>query len=116
MTRKRGRRGKGRRTREMIGIARERIDTLFQQAEKAALSGRYDRSRRYVELARKIGMRYNVRIPQKYRMHYCRKCNSFLIDGVNAEYRLNSGKITVTCMNCGNVYRHPYRRERSQRT
>ncbi len=109
MSRRGARRGrKGRRTKEMVEMAGERIDILFQQAEKAALSGRHDRARRYVELARKIGMRYNVRIPQKYRMHYCRKCNSFLIDGVTAEYRLNNGKITVTCMNCGNVYRHKY--------
>ena len=111
MRRRKGR--KGRRNREMIAIAKERIDILFSEAEKAALSGRMDRANRYVYLARKIGMRYNVRLPGKYRMHYCRKCDSFLMPGVNAEYRLNNGKITVTCKNCGHVYRRPYLKEKS---
>jgi ribonuclease P protein subunit RPR2 len=111
--RRRGR--KGRRTKEMVQIAKERIDILFELAEKEALKGRLDRANRYVHLARKIGMRYNVRVPRKYRMHYCRKCDSFLLPGVNAEYRLNEGKITVRCLNCGTIYRHPYIKEKKER-
>jgi len=76
------------------------------------MEGRQDRADRYVHLARKIGMRYNVRVPRKYRMYYRRKCDSFLLPGVNAEYRLNNGKITVRCLKCGHIYRHPYLRKR----
>ena len=108
--RRRGRRG--RRTKEMVQLARERIDILFNLAEREALKGNLKRANRYVHLARKIGMRYNVRVPKRCRMHYCRKCDSFLLPGVNAEYRLNDGKITVTCLNCSSVYRHPYLREK----
>ncbi len=108
--RRRGR--KGRRTKEMVQIARERIEILFELAEKAALSGKLERANRYVHLARKIGMRYNVRVPKRYRMYYCRKCDSFLLPGVTADYRLNNGKITVRCRNCGNIYRHPYIKEK----
>ncbi len=109
--RRRGRRG--RRTKEMVQIAKERIDILFNLAEREALKGNLQRANRYVHLARKIGMRYNVRVPKKYRMHYCRKCDSFLLPGVNAEYRLNNGKITVTCLNCGSIYRHLYLKEKT---
>jgi len=109
------RKGRGRRNREMVDIAKERIDILFAEAEKAAVSGRLDRANRYVHLARKIGMRYNVRVPEKYRMHYCRKCDSFLLPGVNSEFRLNNGKISVTCGTCGHIYRHPYMREKSSK-
>ncbi len=108
--RRRGR--KGRRTKEMVNIARERIEILFSLAEEEALNGRMGRANRYVHLARKIGMRYNVRVPRKYRMYYCRKCDSFLLPGGSAEFRLNNGKITVTCKNCGNIYRHPYTKEK----
>lgn len=112
---KRFRKGRrGRRTAGMVRIARERIEILFELAEKEALNGHQERANRYVELARKIGMRYNVRIPEKYRMFYCRKCNSFLIAGKNAEYRLNRGKITVKCLNCGSIYRHPYLKEKGK--
>ena len=114
--RNRGRKSrKGRRTKDMIDIAKERIDILFAQAEKEALNGRPDRSNRYVHLARKIGMRYNVRLPREYRMKYCRKCDAFLLPGVNAKYRMNNGKISVTCNNCGHVYRHPYLKEKEKK-
>ncbi len=98
----------------MVQIAKERIEILFDMAEKQALKGRQDRANRYVQLARKIGMRYNVRIPREYRMRYCRKCDSFLLPGENAKYRLNNGKISVTCLNCGHIYRHPHLREKKE--
>ncbi len=116
MARRQGGRGrKGRRTKEMVRIAGERIEILFDLAEKEALNGRQDRANRYVHLARKIGMRYNVRVPERYRMRYCRKCDSFLMPGVNAEFRLNDGRITVRCLSCGHIYRHPYAEEKKER-
>jgi len=42
-------------------IARERIEILFKIAERK-LEGHPERSRRYIELARKIGLRYNIRL------------------------------------------------------
>lgn len=87
-------------------IAAERIERLFGSAYLV-----YDKdpllSNRYIMLARKIAMKYRVKIPKQYRLNYCRKCLSFLLPGKNTRMRINSGKVTVTCMNCGHTRRYP---------
>jgi len=92
-------------------IARERIKKLFKEAERRAKEDRFELSRRYVEIARKISMKYLVRIPKEYRMKYCKKCGSYLVPGKNCRVRLQKHKVVITCLNCGNVKRYPYIRE-----
>jgi len=89
-------------------IARERINRLFQEAEKRAMEGKIELANRYVELARKIAMKYLVRIPKIYRMRFCRKCNSYLIPGKNCRVRIHKHRIIITCDKCGNIKRYPY--------
>jgi ribonuclease P protein subunit RPR2 len=94
-------------------IAKERISLLFRQAGKE-FRRHPERSKRYVELARRIGMRYNVRIPKNLRRKFCPKCFSYLKPGVNCRVRAREEKqaVAVTCMVCGFVSRHPYIREK----
>jgi ribonuclease P protein subunit RPR2 len=106
----RGRRG--RRTKEMVRIAGERIDILFTLAEEEASSKNLIRANRYVDLARRIGMRYNVRIPGNYKRRFCRHCHSYLVPGANSRVRLRGGKITVYCENCQEYSRIPIKEER----
>ncbi len=89
-------------------MARRHIARLFELAEKEALNSRQDRADRYVYLARKMAMRYNLSLGS-YRRHFCRECGAFLVPGRNSTYRLNQGKVTITCGNCGHIYRFPYR-------
>ncbi len=96
-------------------IARERIDKLFDEAEKAFMEGEEELASRYVQIARKIGMKYLVRIPKKYRMRFCRKCNSYLMPGKNSRVRLTKHKVVVTCLVCGAKKRYPYIREIKER-
>jgi len=92
-------------------IARERIKILFNLAEKE-FEAHPKRSRRYVELARKIGLRYNIRLGKKLKRKFCKNCNSLLIPGKTSQVRLKSGKKTVTvrCLKCNKVYRYPYKK------
>lgn len=92
-------------------IARERIEILFNLAEKN-FSKHIERSRRYVELARKIGMRYNVRLNSAQKDSFCKKCNTLLKPGKTAQHRLDSRSRTVLikCLNCNEIYRKPYGR------
>jgi len=94
-------------------IASERIEILFGLAEEE-FEEHPKRSDRYVELARKIGMRYNVRIPKKYRMRFCSSCGNYLVPGKNCTVRTNSRTLSVetTCRNCGHVMRNPYAKEK----
>ena len=94
-------------------IAKERILLLFKEAEKE-FRKHPERSKRYVELAQKIGMRYNVRIPKDLKRKFCSKCLSYLKPGVNCRVRTRKGKraVVVACLVCGFVSRHPYIREK----
>lgn len=96
-------------------VALERMTTLFRLAESEALQRHADRARRYVELARRLGMRYNVRVPAPFKRSFCRKCLSFLLPSVSARIRVGDGRVVITCTACGAVRRFPYRREQSVR-
>jgi len=80
-------------------IALERIYRLFELAERN-FKKHPERSKRYIELARKIAMRYNVRIPFELKQKFCKKCNAFLKAGVNAKIRVSKHIIKVTCLEC----------------
>ena len=54
-------------------IALERINELFSQAEKVFRKSP-DLADRYVELARKIGMKYKTRIPPELKRQFCKHC------------------------------------------
>lgn len=89
-------------------MARRQITSLFLIAEKEALNSRQDRANRYVHLARRMAMRYNISLGH-YRRHFCRECGAFLVPGRSATYRLNRGKVVMTCGRCGHIYRFPYK-------
>lgn len=59
------------------------------------------RSKRYVELARKIGMRNKAGIPQELKTKYCKKCHSFLQNKKNAEIIEKENWIEISCQECG---------------
>jgi ribonuclease P protein subunit RPR2 len=108
MTMHKGRRGRrGRRTKGMISTAKERIDILFELAEREAEDHKIHRSTRYVELARKIGMRYNVRIPRMYRRRFCKHCHSYLHPSINTRIRIKGRNIVINCESCGGYMRMP---------
>ncbi len=94
----------------------ERIDALFSRAEKLAETSPAN-SRRCVELAIKNAMRYNVTVPKRYRMSYCRKCHSYLKPGISSVHRTSQKQqaLIITCRECGSVMRFPYRKEKSQK-
>ncbi|MEW5759610.1 MAG: hypothetical protein AB1779_02455 [Candidatus Thermoplasmatota archaeon] len=96
---------KGIRTKLMISIGRERINKLFKLAESSALNRNFALAKRYVELARKIGTRYNIRLGKEQKGKFCKKCGSFLLQGYNAKTRIARGRITITCLNCMNIRR-----------
>ncbi|MBP2132856.1 ribonuclease P protein subunit RPR2 [Methanomicrobium sp. W14] len=92
-------------------LARERIVCLFESAfefyEDNPLL-----SKKCILHARKISMRYRVKIPKPYNRRYCRKCFSCFIPGVNMTTRINRGKVVVTCKSCGNIRRYPVKEKK----
>lgn len=97
-------------------IARERIKKLFDEA-KEAFEKHPDRSHRYVEMARKLSMRYNITIPRELKRKFCKHCYKFLVSGKNAQTRTRSAQqaVIVKCLECGKIMRFPYRKEKKMR-
>lgn len=89
-----------------VRIAKERIEILFRLARQE-LERHPERSRRYVQLARRIGMRYNVRL-RKFRREFCKACNTLLIPGKTSSIRLHEKLKIVKCLHCNKVYKIPY--------
>ena len=92
-----------------VKIAKERIEILFNLAEKE-LERNPERSRRYVELARKIGKRCNVRLTKEQKRKFCKKCNQLLIPKKTCEIKVGPQKkiMEIRCLNCGYVFKKPY--------
>lgn len=64
-------------------------------------------------LARRVKLRFNVRLDPSLRRFTCKGCKGLLVPGVNARVRLGHGKVTilrVTCADCGHVNRKILRR------
>lgn len=87
-------------------IAFERINLLL----KAASEKREDApqlAEGYIKLAERIAKRLDISLPAKLKRSYCKKCK--LPYGPVTKFRLKRGICVVTCSNCGNIRRLPYR-------
>ena len=91
-------------------IARNRIQILLRNIGRVFLKDRR-LAQRYIDIVRKLSMKYRVRIPIEYKMRICRHCKSYLWPGVNCRVRIrkdNNLKITVTCFECNRQMRLIY--------
>jgi ribonuclease P protein subunit RPR2 len=88
-------------------IARERIIELFEQAELRFKKQPF-LSDRYVEIARKISMKYKIRIPSELKKRFCKHCHKYIVPSVNCRVRLTGKKVVYYCMACRHFMRFPY--------
>ncbi|MBI4162290.1 MAG: RNAase P [Candidatus Aenigmarchaeota archaeon] len=100
---KKSRRSRNTKPIEQIKIAKERIAILISEAEKV---NEEKLSKRHVELAKRIGMRYNVRLPKAAKRKFCKYCNTRLITG----WRTKKGMRYNVCKSCGRTIRFPFRK------
>lgn len=91
-------------------LAAQRIRRLITLAQAhVRKEGATPESKRYVALARRIGMRYQVSLPRDVRRLVCRECGALLVTGATARHRITNGRVTITCLACGAVKRYPFR-------
>ena len=86
-------------------IARERIDILVKNALKEKDEALAEKQAR---LAKKIAMRYRVRLPYGARQLFCKECKAFIVPGRTARVRVGRAKeraVRITCLRCGHTYR-----------
>ena len=84
---------------ESKGIAKERMEILFAQAQHA--DDHF--AKRYITLARKIGMKYKVRLTPQQRRFFCHACNARI---TTAMTRIKN-KVRIIHCPCGEIARYP---------
>ena len=92
-------RGYGKKPQKHKDIARERIQILFKEA-RDVFKKKPRLADRYVYLARKIAMKYKVRIPPELKRKFCKYCHTYLVPSVNCRVRVQRGKVVYYCMKC----------------
>ena len=95
-------------------LASARINKLLKLAE-ANKKLHPDKAKRYVELARKISMRYNVKIKTELKKKFCKKCSTFFTSD-NVKTRIAGKVIIYICQNCGFKKKYGIKHEKTHRT
>ena len=75
-------------------ISNARLDPVL--AEKQAL------------LAKKIGMKYRIRMPYELSSIFCKKCKKFIVPSISSRVRIGRSSvksIRITCNFCNHTYR-----------
>ena len=83
-------------------IALERMHRLIELAEKE-FEKHPERSRRYIQLIKKLGTRNKTKIPLEIKARFCKKCNAFFKEGKNVKKRVKEGSLIIECLECGEV-------------
>ena len=65
-----------------------------------------------VRKARKLAMKYKLRLPRDLKRSFCSHCYSFLVPSVNCRVRLQKKRVIYYCLNCRKYMRFPYVREK----
>ncbi|MBI3841122.1 MAG: RNase P subunit [Thaumarchaeota archaeon] len=87
--------------------AAEIVKLLTESAVKLS-STQPELAKEQASLARKLRLRFNVRLDPSLKRFTCRGCKGLLVPGVNARVRLGHGTPTtlrITCADCGHVNR-----------
>ncbi|HII94137.1 MAG TPA: ribonuclease P [Candidatus Methanofastidiosum sp.] len=65
-----------------------------------------------IKTAVAISRRHKIRISSKFKRKFCKKCFTVFIPNKTVRVRTGKGKVTFTCLNCGNIKRIPYLKEK----
>lgn len=87
-------------------IAEERIEILLNHAYNRAKIGDHELAKRYIEIARRIAKKCNVRFKKEQKLKICKNCNSYLLPGITSRVRVYKGRVIITCLNCGSIKRY----------
>jgi len=92
-------------------VATRHVNTLLQLSLQI-MDEHPERARRYIEMTRNIVRKHKVRLSNEQKRQFCKCCNTPLVPGKTCRVRTRNEKVSVTCLNCGNIKRHPFSREK----
>ncbi len=87
-------------------IAKARIKFLFKEA-KDTFKENSKLSDKYVKIARRIAMKYKIRLPSEFKKRFCKHCHKYLVPSVNCRIRLHKHRLIYYCLSCKHFMRYP---------
>ena len=88
-------------------IATQRILILFDNAV-SNVRNNPKLAQKQAQIARKISMRFKIKMPWQIRTSFCKKCKKFIVPSVSSKVRIgrsNVKSIRITCNFCNHTYR-----------
>jgi len=77
----------------------EKIKVLFSEA-KVQFSENPGLANRYVKLARKLAMKFNITMPREFKRKFCKHCYSYLVPNKNCRVRIHKSRVIYSCNKC----------------
>ena len=91
---------------KQIEIAKKRITFLFDEA-KDSFKKDSKLSDKHIQLARRLAMKYKIKLPSELKKQFCKHCYSYLVPGINCRVRIHKHRVIYYCIKCKHYIRHP---------
>jgi len=85
----------------------EQIEELFRQARLMFKEDK-ELANKYIKTARRLSMKFKVRIPKELKRRFCKHCYRYLVPGANLRVRTKNGKVVYYCLECKRFTRFRY--------
>jgi ribonuclease P protein subunit RPR2 len=85
-------------------IAMHRVKILIDRA----LYSKDEFSDHHIVIAKKIILKYKLKIPFEYKILFCKNCKRFIVPGRDSSIRVGRSTtkaLRITCKLCGHTYR-----------
>ncbi|MBI2127202.1 MAG: RNase P subunit [Thaumarchaeota archaeon] len=96
-----------RRSRQKV-VASQEVNSILEQAVETAKTD-IELAKKQAAIARRICLKFNIRLLYEKRQLLCRGCKQFIVPGINARVRISSKPrmLILTCLDCKHTYRRP---------
>lgn len=68
-----------------------------------------DLSHKYAKKARRMALKYKLKLPLSLKRRICKSCHAFLVPGKNLRVRTTRGHVTYYCLECRHFMRVGYK-------
>ena len=89
-------------------VAVSQVDVIIAGALKTAKDD-IALAKQQAAIARRICLKFNIRLPYQKRQLFCRGCKTFIVPGINSRVRTSKKQkmLLLTCLECSHIYRRP---------
>lgn len=94
--------------------AKKHVDALFIRAKENSTSNP-SLANRYVTLARKIAMKFKLRLTPEQKRLFCPHCYRFLSPTRNLRVRVHESRIIYYCLDCKKYWRKPVKTKKKEK-